>query len=428
MEKEVYNVLVFPCGSEIGLEIFRALEHARQFKLVGASSVSDHGRFVFTDYEEGLPMAQEDSFEPAIVELVKRRQIDLLFPTMDGVIERFALMEERLPCILVGHPLQTAVILSSKKKTYEKLLGLVPLPLLYDSLAKVDTFPVFMKPDKGYGSRGAKKICNKKEGELHQAQVPGCLLMEYLPGKEFTIDCFSDANGSLLFSKARTRQRIMNGISVHTMNTKEEWIQRTTYQLAEKINAVFSFRGSWFFQCKEDKDGALKIMEVAARLAGSSSIHRVLGVNFAILNIWVALQRPVKILLNKFEIEADRALDIKYKASINYDHVWVDLDDTLLLKGRVNARLVGFLFQQVNLGKKLILITRHKENLYQTLENYRLSGLFDEIVHLKKDELKSTFITSGNCIFIDDSFSERWDVYQSTGVPVFSTDAVECLW
>ena len=44
------NVLVFPCGSEIGLEIHAALRHAKDIRLHGASSVDDHGEFAYRRY------------------------------------------------------------------------------------------------------------------------------------------------------------------------------------------------------------------------------------------------------------------------------------------------------------------------------------------------------------------------------------------
>jgi len=54
MEKKI-RVLVFPCGSEIGLEIYRSLIYIRQIELWGGSSVEDHGRFVFKNYIGDIP-------------------------------------------------------------------------------------------------------------------------------------------------------------------------------------------------------------------------------------------------------------------------------------------------------------------------------------------------------------------------------------
>ena len=41
------NVMVFPCGSEVGLELNNALKDVSFITLFGASSVPDHGKCVF---------------------------------------------------------------------------------------------------------------------------------------------------------------------------------------------------------------------------------------------------------------------------------------------------------------------------------------------------------------------------------------------
>ena len=44
------NVLVFPCGSEIGLEVNNSLKYDKHINLYGLSSVPCHGKFVFQNY------------------------------------------------------------------------------------------------------------------------------------------------------------------------------------------------------------------------------------------------------------------------------------------------------------------------------------------------------------------------------------------
>ena len=52
------NVLVFPCGSEIGLEVHNALKFDKHINLYGLSSVSSHGRMVYKNYIEESPLLQ----------------------------------------------------------------------------------------------------------------------------------------------------------------------------------------------------------------------------------------------------------------------------------------------------------------------------------------------------------------------------------
>ena len=80
------NVLIFPCGSEIGLDIFHSLKYSIHFHLIGASSVDDHGKFLYEDYISGLPYANSPEFIPALKKIVQERKIDAVYPTMDSVI------------------------------------------------------------------------------------------------------------------------------------------------------------------------------------------------------------------------------------------------------------------------------------------------------------------------------------------------------
>ena len=80
------NILVFPCGSEIGLEIHRALEFSIHFNLIGASSVDDHGKFVYENYIGNLPFIDNNDFITAIKKIVTEENIDAIYPTMDSVI------------------------------------------------------------------------------------------------------------------------------------------------------------------------------------------------------------------------------------------------------------------------------------------------------------------------------------------------------
>jgi len=49
-------------------------------------------------------------------------------------------------------PQKTCEITRSKSETYRMLEGVIAVPRLYASLAEVDVFPVFVKPDRGQGS------------------------------------------------------------------------------------------------------------------------------------------------------------------------------------------------------------------------------------------------------------------------------------
>jgi len=96
------RILVFPCGSEIGLEIHRSLRYSTHFDLVGGSSVNDHGRFIFEEYVDGLPFHNQLGFEQKIAAVVQDYRIDAIYPTMDAVAETLQHLVDKLPCKVIG--------------------------------------------------------------------------------------------------------------------------------------------------------------------------------------------------------------------------------------------------------------------------------------------------------------------------------------
>jgi len=94
---------------------------------------------------------------------------------------------------------------------------------------------------------------------------------------------------------------------------------------------------------------------------------------------------------------------------------------------RVNILATKLLFQCINSGKQTILLTRHRGDLNQTLLKYRLSGLFDEIIHITENERKSSYIKGDGAIFVDDSFEERMDVAEQCKIPTFDCSMIELL-
>ncbi|NDV69032.1 ATP-grasp domain-containing protein [Dysgonomonas sp. 25] len=418
-----FNILIFPCGSEVALEIHRSLRYSAHVRLFGANSVPDHGRFVFEQYIGDLPFVTEKDFLPQLKSIIESLKIDAIYPAMDSVVTILKENEAYLGCKVISSPIETTKICLSKEKTYNVLNGLIPIPRVFSNPEQVSQYPVFMKPRIGYGSRGAKKINDREKMNIQFEEYPDSLVMEYLPGKEYTIDCFSDKDGKLLFSGARVRQRISNGISVNTTTVKDKRFG----EYARKINDALQFQGAWFFQVKENADNELVLMEVASRMGGSSALYRNKGVNFALLSIFDAFGYNLNITENDYDIELDRALDNRYKIGIEYDEAYIDFDDCLIIENKVNRQLIAFVYQCIANGKKVILLTKHSKNIADSLKKFRVDGLFDKIIHIAQSDKKFQHITTRSAIFIDDSFAERNEVHANLGIPVFSPDMVESL-
>ena len=419
------NILVFPCGSEIALDIYSSVKYSTYFHLIGASSIDDHGKFIYEDYIPKLPYVNDKEFIPALKKIVKERNVDAIYPAMDMAITIIKQNENIIGCKVISSPLETTEICLSKDKTYRALCNDVLTPNIFNLNEEITNYPVFVKPKIGYGAKGTKKISSKTDLVSFVKDKDDLLILEYLPGEEYTVDCFTNKDGILLFSAARKRNRIKDGISV---NTFFESNQKEFEEISLKINSKIQFRGAWFYQVKRNRDGRLCLLEIASRLGGSSLLSRGVGVNFALLSLFDAFGYEVNILKNSYYIELDRALESRYKTNLKYNNVYIDYDDCLILdKSHINTLLVKFIFQCINKGIKITLISKHQGNLNNKLSNFRLLNVFDEIIHLDQTDHKFLYIKEKDAIFIDDSYAERYEVFTNLNIPVFSPEMVDVL-
>ncbi len=380
------------------------------------------GKFAFSNYFTVSNVARE-TWLIELNEICRTQKIDYIFPAHDDVIVALAERSGEVGASVISSPPETCRITRSKSTTYNHLRDFIAVPAMFRDESEVHSFPVLVKPDKGQGSVDITVVENHKELKSAIANVKDPIICEYLPGEEFTVDCFTSRKSGLLFAAARERRRVRNGISVNSITVPLSEAR----EIAESINAHMALCGAWFFQIKRAENGTLKLLEVAPRIAGTMALHRALGVNFALLSIFEHEGLTLQIIQNNVELEIDRALQNRFRHNMVYDHVYIDYDDTVVLNGKVNIKAIGFLYHAFNVGKRLILISKHQGNLESSLKNYRLDTLFDEVIHVPQEHQKSDYIRSDRAIFIDDSFSERLKVANKHNIPTFDLSMIEML-
>jgi len=418
------TVLVFPCGSEIGLEIHRALRFSRHFELIGASSThSNHGRYVFDRYIDGLPFVSSPGFVDALNCVIDEQAVDFVFPAHDQVVLALAEQACRLRAQYVGSPVVTCRICRSKRATYEYFSGRIRVPRLFGPDIPAAIYPVFLKPDVGQGSKGVHTAYTQEEVSFYTDRDRALLVLEHIPGQEYTVDCLTDRFRRLVFVGARERIRVSNGISVDTAPVVGEEYRT----MAKAINSTLHLRGAWFFQAKRATGGELTLLEIGPRVSGSMALYRNLGINYEALTLFDLMNKEIEILQNRYSIRMDRALTNRFCLELQYENVYIDLDDSIIDNGRVNPLVVAFLYQCRNRGIRLHLVSRHLGELRATLRCFALEQLFDTVAQVPPESCKSEYISEPGAIFVDDSFAERKAVHARLGIPTFAIDAVESL-
>lgn len=419
----IMNVLIFPAGTEIGREIWLSLRHVKDVTLfLGGADYDNHARYYGEAYHI-LPAVNQPGWQNSLNQFIETCRIDFIFPAHDEALVALAQQQDLLGARVVAPGKECCEITRSKTATYHALRDIIPVPQLFEHAGRVERWPVFVKPDRGQGAQGAERVDTAAALEQALLRTPSAIICEYLPGREFTIDCFSSRKQGLLFCQARSRERVRAGISMGSETLSLPGIET----LAAKIATRLGIFGAWFFQVKFAENGSLTLLEVAPRIAGTMATNRIRGVNFALLSLYEHNNISLALLPVAGNVRVSRALVNRYRFTLEYRHAYVDFDDTLLLKGKLCLPLMTFLFQCLNEGVGCTLITRHRGDIHQQLRRWRLESLFDEVIHLRAGEKKSDFIHRADAIFIDDSFAERREVSRAKNIPTFDLSMLEAL-
>jgi hypothetical protein len=188
----------------------------------------------------------------------------------------------------------------------------------------------------------------------------------------------------------------VNGLAVTSKTTDISEIQK----IGEIISNELQMRGAWFFQVKYNKYQELCLLEIACRIPGSMCTNRMRGINFPLLSILDRESDSINgILIKNIDVKSFKVYKTYYQTTLApFSSVYCDLDDTLIIRNKVNIDLMRLLYKFKNEGKYLYLITRNQQP-ESLLEKWKIS-IFDEILIVPLKDKKSFHIKNKDCIFI----------------------------
>ena len=372
---EKKNVLVYPCGTDEGLELNISLGQMIHYKLFGLdSNTSSRGMYIYKNYLGILTPNQPDTLDQ-LSQIVNQFKIDFIYPT--SVEARLMLSKRSM--------VSNAEVVAPSYEACETCYSKSTLTALLKG--KVD----FSDPSMSF--KGSRNIAI----------------------------CYTDRYGVIKF--VRSVEERSSIIRESELDEKEI---KLLSQTAHIINEELQLRGPWVFGYVIS-EAKLLMSDITPGFSSIMGFYRNKGINLATLSLFDRMGHTVEVVDHELEIEAAEFLNRKYRVNYDYDDVYVDLDDTILVNNQVNPLIVAFLYQCRNRGKTIHLITKHRHVLSETLEKHKIHALFDNVIWLKSFDQKSLHMKSERAIFIDDAFSERRQVSEKLGIPTFEVSAVESL-
>ncbi len=421
------NILIFPGGTENGLEIKRSLENKKNIDIFSVADSLEDNSFFYYDNSYLLPNVSKRSCIDELNDLIIKCSIDFIFPANSLIIDFLVKYRDQVKCQILLTNSESVKTTRDKLKTYKLFNSKDWCPKFYTNLDEIKSkdFPLFLKPRSSYGSKGIKKI--NCLNDLKNIDLKNNVLTEHLAGNEVTVECFSNINGKLIYSTARTRKRIRMGTALFSDNnfTKDERVEFN--DIANFIAKSIKIEGLWFFQLKKSSLGKYKLLEVECRVAGSMAYSRSNNVNLPYLQYLLFKSENLEINPNKIDFTQSRSLDLVYKSKkLKINFIYIDLDETIIVNDKINNYMINIIIKAINKNIKVVLITKSLEiNLITYLKSKRIYHLFDEIIHLSESEHKYKYMNKDS-IFIDNSFTQRNDATLN-GIMSFDPDCHELI-
>jgi len=250
-----------------------------------------------------IPPSSAQNFMPVILEICKKENIKLLIPTRDRELLLFARnkkkFEKQGTYVMVSNS-EVIEICNDKYRFYQFLTrNNISTPKTYLP-SQINFFsiryPLLVKSRYGSGSKSVSKAENEKELRFFINYVSNPVIQEFVNGREYTIDLFSDFNGKVITVVPRERIEIFCGESYKGKTVKDAKIMEYTKNLAEKLGTT----GHITIQCIKDDNG-IKFIEVNPRFGGGAILGIKAGVNTPLLLLRLILGKRTEPQIGKFK-------------------------------------------------------------------------------------------------------------------------------
>ncbi len=293
----------------------------RKIRIIGTAQDKNAAGFAFIDKGYLVPATDDKSFIEEILRICEKEDVKVVFPVAPQELDVFAQAKrtfEQNGIKVVISPLESLRIANNKYLLYKYCREeSIPAPESfraenYKEFEKAVFnlgYPekqVCFKPVVSSGSRGFRVLASKVEqlnllltqqpdstltsleevsSLLDKAEkFPELLVMEYLPGDEYSIDIVAD-KGCAVAIVPRIREKIILGASFIGRVVKHEQI----IEYSQKVTSGLRLDGALGIQFKLNEEGIPKVIEVNARPHGALMLSAAAGVNILYLAIKLAL-------------------------------------------------------------------------------------------------------------------------------------------
>jgi len=274
------NVLITSSGSTNGINIIRALEG--RVRIITTDSNELSAGLYMSDKFYVVPKAIDEKFKETIIDICRRENIDIIFPSHSEEISVFNKITELSDKLVLSPP-----------KVYEMTQNKILCKAFLNSIDVLTPykypkeFPMIIKPIIGTGSKSTIKINNQKELDFYN--IKDTFYEEFIEGTEYTVIGVSDFDGKMICALPTIRIEKKGGLAVKSKTEKNYELVSMVKNIVENMGLV----GVWNVQCI--KNGKYYFIDINNRFpSGSMPLATASGMNIPVILIYILKGKTVE--------------------------------------------------------------------------------------------------------------------------------------
>lgn len=261
-----YTILLTSAGGLAGTYILKHLKKENLYRIVAIDMSKTTPINKWADVFYVVPAVKDKGYLETLKKIINEEQIDVIIPITSYDVDLFSRINIRkkinnVKMLLMDYNDHNTLHNKETCYKYLSMLG-VQTPKIYGSFEEA-SFPCILKPLKGSGSKNTVKIEDMVDYRYWSHKIENSILIEYVDGKEYTVDCLFDRNGKCMGANVRERMKTSAGGVVVTRNDYSQNIDRVIHIL-ENTNII---KGPINFQYKRTITGDASVFDFNTRFA-----------------------------------------------------------------------------------------------------------------------------------------------------------------
>ncbi|MEY2665235.1 MAG: hypothetical protein RLZZ480_340 [Candidatus Parcubacteria bacterium] len=279
------TILVTGVGGPAGINISRLFQKRDDVFVIGCDVDATATGQCFVDEFVIAPFVHDAAaYETWMKKIVTERTIDMVVPTVHEELPLLATFVAELPAYVPLASKEVLALGEDKLTAYqyleEHLPASAPRFVLLRDFSKEwagGGETLFIKPRVGRGGRGCRRVTLSEILELKEKgeDLENIIVMENLPGMEWTIDVFMVKCKEIVYLVPRERLGLAGGIAIKGRTVRHAAVIEATKAFLSKLDV----EGPVCIQWKADASGQPKFVEINPRLSGGLMISVAGGID-----------------------------------------------------------------------------------------------------------------------------------------------------